>query len=58
MVDFSTQEKGKRPGTHAGTIDMTEFKNFLRLAKGIDFDIMLEIKDKERSALKALSQLK
>ncbi len=58
MVDFSTQEKGKRLGTHAGTIDLVKFNTFLHIIKGIDIDIMLEIKDKERSALKALPQLK
>jgi len=58
MVDFSIQQKDKRPGTHAGTIDLAEFNNFLNMIKGIDVDIMLEIKDKELSALKALSQLK
>ena len=54
MADYSSQQKGKRPGTHAQSIDMRHFRHFLREIKGIDFDIMLEIKDKEKSALKAL----
>lgn len=58
MVDFSNQEKGKRLGTHARTIDLAAFNSFLRATKGMDIDIMLEIKDKEISALKALSQRK
>ena len=58
MVDFSTQENGKRVGTHAETIDLSKFKNLLQSIKGFDVDIMLEIKDKEQSALKAISQFK
>lgn len=57
MMDYSEQEKGKRPGTHAGSIDIRTFKKFLNEIKGIDVDIMLEIKDKEKSALKALAAL-
>jgi len=54
MVDYSSQKKGKRQGRHAETIDMRDFKNFLVKTKDFDFDIMLEIKDKEKSALKAV----
>jgi UV DNA damage endonuclease len=54
MADYSTQERGKRTGTHAKTLDSREFNRFLRETKGIDFDLMLEIKDKERSAARAL----
>jgi UV DNA damage endonuclease len=58
MVDYSSQEHGKRKGTHAKTIDPAKFKRFLRMKGGMDIDIMLEIKDKERSALIALSQMR
>jgi UV DNA damage endonuclease len=34
------------------------FKNFIKQTEGLDFDIMLEIKDKEKSALKALDLLR
>jgi UV DNA damage endonuclease len=54
MVDYSTQERGQRTGTHAKTLDSRDFKRFLQETKGIDFDLMLEIKDKERSAARAL----
>jgi UV DNA damage endonuclease len=54
MVDYSTQERGQRTGSHAKTLDSRRFKRFLLETKGIDFDLMLEIKDKERSALTAL----
>ncbi|MCL5743384.1 MAG: hypothetical protein M1541_05565, partial [Acidobacteria bacterium] len=58
IVDYSSQEQGKRPGAHASTIDPADFRRFLRAAQGLDFDVMLEIKDKEASALKALHELR
>ncbi|MFO8101877.1 MAG: UV DNA damage repair endonuclease UvsE [Dehalococcoidia bacterium] len=54
MVDYSSQEAGERKGNHAESIDLEDFKSFLQQTAGYDFDIMLEIKDKERSALKAV----
>ena len=53
MIDYSTQELGARLGKHTGTIDEQHFKEFLKITKDFDFDIMLEIKDKEASAFKA-----
>lgn len=52
MVDYSTGKIGKK-GSHADHIDITGFKKFIHETKGIDFDIMLEIKDKEKSAIEA-----
>jgi UV DNA damage endonuclease len=63
MVDYSSQDIRNtsednhlrvRKGKHTVTIDPDLFKNFLKQTDGLDFDIMLEIKDKEISALKAL----
>jgi UV DNA damage endonuclease len=60
IVDYSSQglgnekENKNRKGNHAETIDTSLFKKFLNETEGLDFDIMLEIKDKEKSALKAL----
>ena len=61
IVDYSSQDtrnkrdnKSNRKGKHAETIDTTLFRKFLKETEGLDFDIMLEIKDKEKSALKAL----
>jgi UV DNA damage endonuclease len=54
IVDYSSQEAGKRKGKHAETIDPEHFREFLKESKPFDCDIMLEIKDKEKSALKAV----
>ncbi len=54
MVDYSTQNRNNRKGRHAESIDSEEFAEFLKATKPFDFDIMLEIKDKERSASKAI----
>jgi UV DNA damage endonuclease len=57
MTDYSEQEKGGRIGKHAQTLDTDLFKNYINQTARIDFDIMLEIKDKEQSALRALQIL-
>lgn len=55
MADYSTQQPGKRAGAHAEHIDEGDFRNFLAVTRAVDPDIMLEIKDKEKSALAALA---
>ncbi len=35
------------------SIDLKDFSRFIAAGAGLDFDIMLEIKDKEKSALRA-----
>jgi len=54
MVDYSSQEKGKRKGSHAQSLDALLFRRFLLESRPYDMDVMLEIKDKEKSALGAL----
>ena len=44
----------KRAGAHADSIDQEDFVAFLKSTIPFDMDIMLEIKDKEKSALLAL----
>ncbi len=53
MVDYSSLRLEARKGSHAESIDLKRFSEFLEETKQYDFDIMLEIKDKEKSALKA-----
>jgi UV DNA damage endonuclease len=55
MVDYSSQEPGKRRGNHAQTLDEHHFRQFLEESRGFDLDIMLEIKEKEKAAVKALA---
>ena len=57
MVDYSSQKKGARLGAHAYALDPDDFRLFLRASRGLDRDVMLEVKNKERSALEALSML-
>ena len=52
-VHFSTQEFGKRPGAHAETIDGEAFLAFARAVGDLPLDCILEVKDKERSVLRA-----
>ena len=55
MVDYDSQQPGKRPGAHAEHINPEDFRSFLQSSKPFDIDVMLEIKDKEKSAELALS---
>ncbi|MBM3210332.1 UV DNA damage repair endonuclease UvsE [Candidatus Saccharibacteria bacterium] len=53
MIDFSTQNDAKKSGAHALTLDVDKFRSFAKSLKHRDIDIMLEIKNKEASALQA-----
>ena len=54
MIDYATQQAGKRVGAHAEHIVETHFELFARETRDLHFDIMLEIKDKEQSAIIAV----
>jgi UV DNA damage endonuclease len=54
LVDYSSPRVEGRKGSHAESIDLKRFGGFLEETRPYDFDIMLEIKDKEHSALKAV----
>lgn len=57
MTDYSSQMPGARKGSHTESIDTADFRAFLESTKPFNFDVMLEIKDKEASAFKALEIL-
>jgi UV DNA damage endonuclease len=54
MVDYSSQEPNGLPRQHSETINLEDFGLFLKQTEPFDFDVMLEIKDKEKSAIKAI----
>jgi len=60
MLDYSSQEPGERARKHAETIDLAHFQQFVETVRDLhlDCDLMLEIKDKEKSAVKAVAVLK
>jgi UV DNA damage endonuclease len=55
MVDYSSQKPNGLPQQHSETINLEDFGIFLKQTKPFDFDVMLEIKDKEKSAIKAVN---
>jgi UV DNA damage endonuclease len=55
LSHYSSQQPDERTGKHADTIDLVDFERFLQVTKPYDLDIMLEVKDKEASALRAIS---
>jgi UV DNA damage endonuclease len=57
MIDYSNQDPNKRTGAHAQTIDVEQFRRFIKSLKQRDVDIMFEIKNKEASALQAYAVL-
>ncbi|UGV40826.1 UV DNA damage repair endonuclease UvsE [Methanococcoides orientis] len=58
MIDYSCQQEGARKGKHATSIDVALFRDFLEEVRDFDLDIMLEIRDKEKSALKGIGIMK
>jgi UV DNA damage endonuclease len=54
-IHYSQQENGKRKGTHSNTIDVQSFSCFYNSLKNKDIDVMLEVKDKNISAIKCIN---
>lgn len=51
-IHYSDQHPNKKPGSHSDTIDGEIFKDFCQRLNREDIDIMLEVKDKNLSAVK------
>ena len=51
-IHYSQQAPGKRPGAHTDTIDLETFLTFHDQLEDKQIDIMLEVKDKNLSAIK------
>jgi len=58
VIHYSSQDKNKQTGAHAPILNEKDFIRFLKTIKGIRCDVILEIKDKEKSAQKAVKILK
>lgn len=56
-IHFCQQDVKKRKGAHAMHIDADTFLEFIREREGLDMDIMLEVKDKNISAIKCRNLL-
>lgn len=54
-VHYSQQNLDKRPGAHSESIRINEFLEFYQEVSGTGTDIMLEVKDKNLSALKCIN---
>jgi UV DNA damage endonuclease len=54
ILHYSSEHPVKGKCRHADSINIKHFKEFIESTRNKDFDIMLEIKNKETSALKAL----
>lgn len=55
MVDYSSQAPSKAPGAHARSIDLDHFATVYPALMGRGLDVMLEIKDKEQSVVRAMT---
>tara|TARA_Y100001970_G_scaffold292424_1_gene433678 strand:- start:2911 stop:3789 length:879 start_codon:yes stop_codon:yes gene_type:complete len=53
MLDYSSQQEGARIGKHTDRLNQEHFSNFINVMKNEEFDLMFEIKDKEKSVGKA-----
>lgn len=57
-LHYSDQDIQKRGGAHSKSINTKKFLSYMESIKDLDADIMLEVKDKEISAIKAVCVLR
>ena len=53
-IHYSQQEPSKKPGSHSSTIHIRDFLDYYNGLDSKDIDIMLEVKDKNLSAVKCI----
>ena len=58
MMDYSSQALGQRKGKHTDDLVEEQFRAFLAELHGLNLDLMLEIKNKQASALRAVAILR
>jgi UV DNA damage endonuclease len=56
-IHYSQQNPYKQPGAHTKTIFLNEFLEFYSEISHLDIDIMLEVKDKNVSAVKCINSI-
>lgn len=56
-IHYSEQDINKNPGSHSETIDVNKFIYFYNKLIDKNIDIMLEVKDKNRSAIKCIESI-
>ncbi|MDD2377452.1 MAG: UV DNA damage repair endonuclease UvsE [Bacilli bacterium] len=56
-IHYSEQDENKKIGSHSLTINTEEFMNFYYQVKHLKLDIMLEVKDKDISAIKCINRI-
>ncbi|HRX20913.1 MAG TPA: UV DNA damage repair endonuclease UvsE [Syntrophomonadaceae bacterium] len=54
-IHYSQQDPCRQPGSHSSTINIDGFMQFYEKLSGSDTDIMLEVKDKNLSAIKCIN---
>lgn len=56
-IHYSQQDPNKQPGSHSESIQIDEFISFCQSLERDDIDIMLEVKDKNISAVNCIRSL-
>lgn len=56
-IHYSDQWAGKHAGAHSESVDRAAFRRFYQAIRDMDLDVMLEVKDKERSVLAVYDDL-
>jgi UV DNA damage endonuclease len=56
-IHYSQQKEGGTPGSHSDTISLPEFLTYYSLLPNGEIDIMLEVKDKNMSAVKCIEEI-